>query len=61
MQGVLALTFANESDYDRIQPNDRVSICGLASFAPKKPLTAVITRPDKSSFEVMLNHSFNQV
>jgi aconitate hydratase len=60
-QGVLALTFANEADYDKISPSDRVTIKGLSTFAPKKPLTATITRADKSTFDITLNHSFNQV
>jgi len=59
-QGVLALTFANESDYEKIKSTDRVSILGMNSFAPKVPLTARITRTDKSSFDIKLNHSFNQ-
>eukprot|EP01126_Amoeba_proteus_P048687 TRINITY_DN5649_c0_g1_i1.p1 TRINITY_DN5649_c0_g1~~TRINITY_DN5649_c0_g1_i1.p1 ORF type:complete len:284 (-),score=50.86 TRINITY_DN5649_c0_g1_i1:103-954(-) len=59
-QGILALTFANESDYDRIGSDDRVSILGLTEFAPGKPLTAEITKPDGSSFRINLNHSFNE-
>jgi len=59
-QGILALTFANESDYDKIKSNDKISIKGLNSFAPKKQLIATVTRPDKTSFDVPLNHSFNQ-
>jgi len=59
-QGVLALTFADESDYDKINPDDRVSILGLDKFAPGKPLTAEIKRPDGSTFKISLNHSFNQ-
>lgn len=60
-QGVLALTFANEEDYNKIRPADKISIKGLATFAPKKPLSATVTRPDGSHFDITLNHSFNQV
>jgi len=59
-QGILALTFANEEDYNKIQPTDKVSILGLKDFAPKVPLTARITRADGSTFDIKLNHSFNK-
>jgi aconitate hydratase len=59
-QGVLALTFAHEEDYNKIRPVDKISIKGLATFAPKKPLNATVTRPDGSHFDIVLNHSFNQ-
>lgn len=59
-QGVLALTFADEKDYDRISPEDRVSILGLKDFAPGKPLQAEIKKADGSKFTIQLNHSFNQ-
>lgn len=59
-QGVLALTFANEADYDRISPTDRVSILGLEKFAPGEPLTAKITPVEGESFIISLTHSFNQ-
>jgi len=59
-QGVLALTFADESDYDRISPEDRISILGLKDFAPGKPLTAEVKKPDGTSFKIQLNHSFNK-
>jgi aconitate hydratase len=36
---MLALTFANPEDYDKVQPSDKVSILGLESFAPGKNLT----------------------
>jgi aconitate hydratase len=45
-QGMLALTFVNESDYDRIQPSDRVDILGLESFAPGKNLTLRVKHED---------------
>ncbi|CAG8774915.1 1390_t:CDS:2, partial [Racocetra fulgida] len=38
-QGLLPLTFANPSDYDKIDPTDKMSILGLGTFAPGKPLT----------------------
>jgi len=59
-QGVLALTFMDEADYDRIGPNDRVSILGLDTFAAGVPLKAEIKTPEGKTFSIQLNHSFNQ-
>jgi aconitate hydratase len=47
-QGMLALTFANPEDYDKVQPNDKVDILGLESFAPGKNLTLVAKHQDGS-------------
>jgi aconitate hydratase len=58
-QGMLPLTFADPKDYEKIGPNDFVSIKGLTSFAPSKPLTLVVHKGD-SKVEVKLNHTFNQ-
>lgn len=38
---MLPLTFANPADYDKVRPDDRVSIVGLKSFSPGKPLKCV--------------------
>ncbi|EDQ87748.1 uncharacterized protein MONBRDRAFT_37734 [Monosiga brevicollis MX1] len=60
-QGLLPLTFANESDYDLIAPEGaKVSIVGLTDFTPGVPLTAVIKNPDGSQHEIKLNHTFNE-
>lgn len=45
-QGMLALTFADSADYDKIQPHDKVDILGLESFAPGKNLTLVAKHTD---------------
>ena len=60
-QGMLALTFANKSDYDKIRENDHISIMGLRSFAPDMNLTAVIYHADGTheSFEVV--HTYNKM
>lgn len=58
-QGVLALTFANPADYDKVQEADRVSITGLTGFAPGKPLTMVLKHADGKEDKVSLNHTFN--
>jgi len=59
-QGMLALTFANPADYDRIKGTDKVDIKGLESFSPGKNLTLVVKHKDGSQEEVELAHSFNE-
>lgn len=59
-QGMLPLTFKNPADYDLIREDDRVSIVGLASFAPGKPLQMIIKHADGTQHECELNHSFNE-
>ena len=58
-QGMLALTFANPSDYDKIREDDRVTIEGLKSFAPGVNLTLVIHHIDGSHDRAKLMHTFN--
>lgn len=58
-QGMLALTFANKADYEKIQENDVVDITGLTSFAPNTPLTLVFSHADGSKDEVKANHTYN--
>jgi aconitate hydratase len=58
-QGLLALTFVDEADYDKIQPSDRISIVDLQSFAEGKPLTCRVKRADGTSFDIKLKHSYN--
>ncbi|KAF9531299.1 aconitase [Crepidotus variabilis] len=59
-QGMLALTFANPDDYDKLQGTDKVDIKGLDSFAPGKNLTLVAKHQDGSKDEIELAHSFNE-
>jgi aconitate hydratase len=58
-QGMLALTFANEADYDKIQENDTFDFVDLTSFAPGKPLTIAITHADGSQESILANHTYN--
>lgn len=58
-QGMLALTFANEADYDKIQEDDTIDIVDLTSFAPDKPLTLVLKHKDGTSHTIKANHSYN--
>jgi aconitate hydratase len=58
-QGMLALTFANKEDYNRIQENDTIDIVGLTTFAPGKPLTLVLHHDNGSTEEISVNHTYN--
>ncbi|MYD74636.1 MAG: aconitate hydratase, partial [Chloroflexi bacterium] len=57
-QGILALTFSDPAHYDLVGQLDRLSILGLADFAPGQPLTLRIDHEDGSSNEVSVNHSY---
>jgi aconitate hydratase len=59
-QGMLALTFADKADYDKIQENDSIDIIGLTSFAPGTPLTLVFTHADGSKDTIIANHTYNE-
>ncbi|ADQ15871.1 aconitate hydratase [Leadbetterella byssophila] len=59
-QGMLALTFANAADYDKIQEDDTFDILGLTTFAPGKPLTVVAHHKDGSKDEIVVNHTYNE-
>jgi aconitate hydratase len=58
-QGMLALTFANKEDYDKILEDDTFDIIGLTSFTPGEPLTMVINHKDGSTDKITLNHTYN--
>ncbi|MFT4093403.1 MAG: aconitate hydratase, partial [Niabella sp.] len=58
-QGMLALTFANKDDYEKIQEDDTIDINGLTEFAPGKPLTLVLHHADGPSEDVLANHTYN--
>ncbi len=56
-QGMLALTFANPADYDRVREMDRVSLLGLADLAPGRPVTVVLHHDDGSEERIAANHT----
>ncbi|MFN8302313.1 MAG: aconitate hydratase [Saprospiraceae bacterium] len=58
-QGMLALTFANPADYDKVRQDDKVSILGFESFAPGKPLKIRLDHADGTSETFDVNHSYN--
>ncbi|MGI9559347.1 MAG: aconitate hydratase [Flavobacteriaceae bacterium] len=59
-QGMLGLTFANESDYDLIQEDDTINFLDLNEFAPDKPLTIEFVHKDGSKDVIKANHTYNQ-
>ena len=59
-QGLLALTFPNPDDYDRIQEDDRISLVGLQDLAPGKPVECIVKHADGSSETLQLNHSYGE-
>ena len=59
-QGVLALTFSDPAHYELVGERDRLSVLGLADFAPGKSLNLRIDHEDGSSDEVSVNHSYTE-
>jgi aconitate hydratase len=59
-QGMLALTFANKADYDKIQEDDTIDVLGLTTFAPGTPLTLVFHHTDGTQDDIIANHTYNQ-
>jgi aconitate hydratase len=59
-QGMLALTFANKADYDKIREDDRIDVLGLTTFAPNTPLTIVLNHSDGRTDQFQANHSYNE-
>lgn len=59
-QGMLALTFSNKEDYDKVLEDDTIDIVGLASFTPGKELTVVLNHADGSRDEILVNHTYNE-
>lgn len=59
-QGMLALTFKNKGDYDKVKENDLISITGLESFAPNKELTVILKHDDGQIDTFIVNHTYNK-
>jgi aconitate hydratase len=59
-QGMLALTFANKEDYDKIQEKDSIDIVGLTTFSPGQPLELVLNHADGSEDRISVNHTYNE-
>ena len=59
-QGLLALTFQDPADYDRIREDDRISLVGLSEMAAGKPVSCTISHADGSSETLELDHSYGE-
>jgi aconitate hydratase len=59
-QGILALTFNNLDDYEKILEDDKISLLELNELEPNKQVKCVITHKDGSKDEILLNHSYNK-
>ena len=59
-QGMLALTFVNPEDYDKIQEDDTFDFINLESFAPNTPLQIQITHSDGTTDTILANHTYNE-
>jgi len=59
-QGMLPLTFSDKADYDKIRPDDKVTLNDLVNFAPGRPVTATLHHSDGSNEDIVLNHTFNE-
>ena len=59
-QGMLALTFVNAEDYDKIQEDDTFDFLNLEGFAPNTPLQIQITHKDGTTETILANHTYNE-
>jgi aconitate hydratase len=59
-QGILPLTFADPKDYDKIEQNDRISVTGLQSLAPGKPVSVTIHKADGKDITIQAHHSLTE-
>jgi aconitate hydratase len=59
-QGMLALTFADKADYEKIREDDLIDIIGLVSFRANTPLIIILKHNDGSVDEFNVNHSYNE-
>jgi aconitate hydratase len=59
-QGLLALTFNNKDDYDKIQEWDKINILGLKKMSPGRPIELILRHRDGSTEKILANHSYNE-
>jgi len=59
-QGILALTFADPKDYEKIEQQDRISVTGLNSLAPARPVQVMIHKADDTALTIQTNHSMTE-
>ena len=59
-QGLLALTFSDPDDYDRIREDDRISLTGLSDIKPGRPVQCTVSHSDGTSETLELQHSYSE-
>ena len=59
-QGILALTFSDPKDYEKIEQQDRISVTGLHNLAPGKPVSVTIQKVDGQTLTIQANHSMTE-
>jgi aconitate hydratase len=59
-QGVLALTFSDKNDYERIRETDKFDITGLNDFLPGKKIKIIIRHSNGEKETIFANHSYNE-
>ena len=59
-QGMLALTFVDKNDYDKIREDDRISILGLTDFTPGKLLIVKLHHSNGTTEQFPVAHTYNQ-
>nr|KAG5714687.1 hypothetical protein BaRGS_000175 [Batillaria attramentaria] len=59
-QGLLPLTFANPSDFDKIQPSDGISLLNLKDLKPGSTVTCEIKHADGTTEKIQLKHTMNE-
>jgi len=60
-QGMLPLTFADPADYDKVKPDDKVTLTGVKALAPGSQVTCTLTHADGSTDSFPLNHTYNDL
>jgi aconitate hydratase len=60
-QGILALTFSDPADYNKIREGDFVNIVGLDHFSPGMSLKMIINHKKNGNEEIKLNHTYNEL
>ncbi|MGN6509249.1 MAG: aconitate hydratase, partial [Chitinophaga sp.] len=59
-QGMLALTFNDKDDYEKVQEDDSIDILGLTEFIPGKSLSVVLNHKDGTKDTITVNHTYNE-
>src|SRR5829696_2747060 len=59
-QGMLALTFVNKEDYEKVQEDDVIDITGVSDFVPGRQLMVVLNHKDGKTDKIKVNHTYNE-